>query len=324
MQTSSDGSSNALWPNRAIKSGGAAHCYSLGVTLLRCVPAWATVALLVLAAALLLVPESAPRTADAAICSPGGVCYGVSKLKGFDVCAAPTAGQMSTWWHDSPYYDVGIYIGGSERACSQPNLTSSWISTVNGYGWDFYLTWVGPQAVCTQASDISDFISTNTTTAFNQGKAEALGAASAASSLAIYGRKIFYYDIEAYSGSATCRDSVKSFLSGWCYELRTVLTHKCGVYGSPCNATDWVGIQYVPDDVWLADWNQDPDVWGLACLNNGYWSGDQRLHQYQKYPFVENHIETYGGVSLLVDNDCAKGLVTPNGHGGTDTACTVE
>lgn len=94
---------------------------------------------------------------------------------------------------------------------------------------------------------------------------------------------------------------------------------KSGVYGSPCNAADWAAISNVPDVVWLADWNNDPDVWGLACLPDGLWKYDQRLHQY-----AGNVWEYYGGYWLQIDRDCAKGLVTPNGHTGENTACTVE
>ena len=31
-------------------------------------------------------------------------------------------------WAASPYRAIGVYIGGANRACSQPNLTSSWVS----------------------------------------------------------------------------------------------------------------------------------------------------------------------------------------------------
>ena len=40
--------------------------------------------------------------------------------KGFDACAAPSAATMATWLRLSPYRAVGVYIGGSDRACAQP------------------------------------------------------------------------------------------------------------------------------------------------------------------------------------------------------------
>jgi hypothetical protein len=260
--------------------------------------------------------------ANATVCGPGQVCFGVSKTKGFDKCTAPPADKMQTWWDYSPYWDTSIYLGGSTRACTQPNLTANWVNTVHNQGWNFYLIWAGPQAPC---SSSPSKISYNTTTAFNQGKQEALAASSAAINLYIHGRDMFYYDMENYDQTnVSCRNAVNSFVSGWVYELRVQMTERAGVYGSGCNAKYWTTIDNVPDDVWIADWTNDPDVWGLYCLGNGVWNHHQRLHQYQRSPFTESHYETYGSVRFFVDNDCADGLVTPGEHGYEDTACTQE
>ncbi len=227
---------------------------------------------------------------------------------------------MSNWWPYSPYWDIGIYIGGSNRACPQPNLTSSWVQTVNQQGWDYYLTWVGPQSPCASGGPYNTYINNDVTTAYNQGKAEANAAISAASNLGIYGLKAYYYDLEAYNMSnETCRWAANSFVNGWSYSLQVLSGQKAGVYGSPCNAIDWPFISNIPWVVWLADWNLDPDVWGLACLADGYWVYNQRLHQYRG-----GHAETWGSYTLNVDNDCANGLVVPNGHLNADPACTVE
>ena len=49
---------------------------------------------------------------------------------GFDQCLAPTQAKMDAWMEYSPFSAVGIYISGASRACrSQPNLTTTWIST---------------------------------------------------------------------------------------------------------------------------------------------------------------------------------------------------
>ncbi|HEX6229026.1 MAG TPA: hypothetical protein VFZ41_06130, partial [Solirubrobacterales bacterium] len=47
---------------------------------------------------------------------------------GFDACTAPSPRAMRTWRASSPYQAVGVYIGGINRACSQPNLTSRWVA----------------------------------------------------------------------------------------------------------------------------------------------------------------------------------------------------
>lgn len=36
------------------------------------------------------------------------------------------------------------------------------------------------------------------------------------------------------------------------------------------------------------------------------------------------HTETWGGVTINIDNDCARGKVMPQLHGAEDMTCTVE
>ena len=38
-------------------------------------------------------------------------------------------------WVSSPYRALGVYIGGANRACSQPNLTPAWVSEQVSEGW---------------------------------------------------------------------------------------------------------------------------------------------------------------------------------------------
>ena len=223
---------------------------------------------------------------------------------------------MQTWWTYSPYWDTAIYLGGSSRACSQPNLTKTWVSTVHNQGWSFYLTWVGPQAPC---SGYSSKISYDLVTAYQQGVAEAHKAAAAAYNLGLTGHNVYYYDLENYNETnVACRNAVNMFIQAWTAEHHRD-GDKAGVYANGCDAAYWPYIANVPDDVWIAYWNNDPDVWGLSCLPNDWWVYHQRIHQY-----VGNVWEKYGGVSLLIDRDCADGLVTPHGHSWSDTTCTVE
>ena len=64
---------------------------------------------------------------------------------GFDACTAPSSKTMAAWGA-SPYRAVGVYIGGVNRACSQPNLTASWVSAQTVAGWHLIPTYVGLQA----------------------------------------------------------------------------------------------------------------------------------------------------------------------------------
>src|SRR5215470_7062252 len=53
---------------------------------------------------------------------------------GFDACTAPSSATMSAWLA-SPYRAVGIYFGGVNRACAQPNLTATWVTEQLTAGW---------------------------------------------------------------------------------------------------------------------------------------------------------------------------------------------
>ena len=62
---------------------------------------------------------------------------------------------MNAWRTSSPYGAIGIYLGGANMGCSQPNLTPGWVSTQASAGWHFFLLYVGPQAPgssCTSCS----------------------------------------------------------------------------------------------------------------------------------------------------------------------------
>lgn len=245
--------------------------------------------------------------------------YGVGHSKGFDACAAPSLALMGTWWTYSPYYSIGIYVGGSARACSQPNLTTAWLQSAHGYGYSFYPTWVGPQMSC---SGFASRMSSDPTTAWWQGMDNANQAVSAMVALGLDGYQVVYYDLEGvYNASTGCRNAAKSFVDGWVYRLHSYYGWNAGMYGSSCTSypTDWATIGSPPDTVWIANYNGDPDVWGLSCLPDGYWAYDQRLHQWQG-----GHNETWGGFTLNMDNNCEKGPVSPHTTGGFNGPCTYE
>jgi photosystem II stability/assembly factor-like uncharacterized protein len=237
----------------------------------------------------------------------------VENHQGFDKCTVPTISQMQTWWVESPYWAVNMYIGGASRACDQPNLTHYWMNAVSQQGWTFIPTWVGPQAPCTT---YRHRISSNKFTAYQEGKNEAGMAASAAVDLGLWGDLVIYYDLEAYSGDSACRNAVAYFMKGWVERLHQ-LGYQAGVYGSPCRSylTDFAEISPAPDDVWIASWltpyhyRPDVTVWlsGDAenCLSNDLWADHQRLRQY-----TGGHTETFGGLSFSIDSNATDGEVT--------------
>ena len=85
----------------------------------------------VLVAALALLVVGTPAQAEPTTPLPYSAGTTATRYTGlaFDTCTAPTVAQMSAWLA-SPYRAVGIYIGGVNRSCAQPQLTPSWVSSV--------------------------------------------------------------------------------------------------------------------------------------------------------------------------------------------------
>jgi hypothetical protein len=260
---------------------------------------------LALATFVLALAASSTGGGSGALASPpGGTTFTIDNLQGFDTCAAPSSSTMSTWWSSSNYYYVGIYMGGVNRACSQPNLTASWVSTVAGQGWSFLPTWVSYQAyypTCNTHTYSGGYIDLNTSSAYNQGVNAAQASETAAINLGFAAGTIIYLDVEDYVNSTQCNASVNAYVNGWTFQLRHD-SFKAGVYGSICSSapSDWYGLTNRPNDVWLAGGSTDPQVWNLSCIPNADWVADHRIHQY-----LAGHNETWGGVQLNVDTNCA-------------------
>ena len=249
---------------------------------------------------------SAPRSA---------VAYsGMAQGHGFDTCAAPSSATMDKWWPGTPFFTVGIYLGGANRGCAQPNLTKTWIDHQQATGWGLLPIWFGPQMgnpSCTDKHVWNSNISTSAMTAYNQGYAEARSAYLAAAGLGFALADMpLIYDLEAYSGgtasTTTCRNAAKSFLKGWADYLEVPIAQRSGVYGSACGShvDDFASDGNAPDFIWFADWSGNPhtDVVTSGCIAAGHWVDLQRHKQ-----FEGGHRETWNGVTVNIDSVCADG-----------------
>jgi hypothetical protein len=225
--------------------------------------------------------------------------------KGFDACAAPSLSTMSTWKASSPYDTVGVYIGGVNRGCAQPNLTASWVSSVHAQGWKLLPVWVGPQASCTTLSGTTK-LSSDPFGAFVQGVTEADAAAAAAQRLGLGWLAPVYADIEGYTRGGACTTSVQQFADGWVRELNTY-GYLGAMYSSLCSgildmAASATTSSRVPlNAIWAAAWNNTQAVYGFGApcsLSDSLWSNRQRVHQYSG-----GHNETYGGVTINIDSN---------------------
>ncbi len=204
---------------------------------------------------------------------------------------------------------VGIYIGGAQRGCAQPNLTASWARTVSGLGWRFLPIYVGLQAPCSTNFDASErFTAAN---AAASGAAAAQDAITQMTSLGFAAGSPVYVDLENYdSSNAACARAVKSFVSAWDSTLQAA-NFVAAVYGSSSslmvNLLSWISDSSfaVPQAVWYAHWDGKNATTGDSYLPDWAWVNHQRVHQYQ------TGSATYGGKTLSIDYNALDGPVAP-------------
>jgi hypothetical protein len=246
-------------------------------------------------------PARAGATTSASLQASGGAWY---EGLGFDQCTAPSEAWMRAWLA-SPYRAIGIYVGGLNRGCAQPNLTPQWVGDVEAMGWNFIPTYVGLQAPCVMGQGMETI---DPAKAAAQGKQEADDAAAQVAALGLGQGAPVYFDMEGYNvNDQSCAVTVKTFLSAWVGEMH-VKHLTAGVYGGAAStmtqlvANYFDGSLHRPDDIWIAHWDGRQDVFGDPYVPDTMWPSHQRLHQY-----VGQHYETWGGVQIFVDNDVADG-----------------
>jgi hypothetical protein len=218
---------------------------------------------------------------------------------GFDACTAPSSATMQAWLA-SPYRAVGIYFGGVNRGCTQLNLTPAWVQQQQAAGWHLIPLYVGPQASCTTSTKPNRI---DNTQAAAQGRAIADDAANQAAMLGLAADSVLIYDMENYqTNDAVCRAGVLAFISAWTARLHD-RGYLSGFYSSMSSGvadqvTSYNTPGYVrPDYVDFARWDMVETV-SDAAIPAAYWSPHRRIKQYRG-----DHVETWGGVSINIDND---------------------
>jgi hypothetical protein len=236
--------------------------------------------------------------------------------KGGDSCTAPSVSQMSAFFRNTPYLVWGIYIGGEDRACGQPNLTASWVSQVAAQGWALLPLWVGPQNPCLNGFD---HFSTNTSTAYTQGQNEAKAAYQALVNLGMSGNSPIIYDMEAGgSNTSACIAATKSFVQGWVNQLAVAPAQPSGVYTSTCAGflDDFASLSPPPTFIDGADYDGVISTSSLPCVSSSHWRNHQRHKQY-----AGGHNETWNGVTLNIDNTCSNALAVANASYNGNNGC---
>jgi Rv2525c-like, glycoside hydrolase-like domain len=259
------------------------------------------IALAAASAALLASLSAATgRTATADFAVGGGTFTGA----GFDTCTAPSLAALSAWLA-SPYRAVGIYVGGVNRGCPDGNLSAAWVASATAGGWSLIPLYVGLQAPC--LSGAKQF-RIDPAAAATQGQAAATDAVRRAQLFGLGPGSPLYFDMEGYSTTdPACTRTVQQFLAAWVQELHA-LGYVAGVYGSAASTirdlVPLIGTGAAPDQVDIGNWNGNPSVFGDPYVPDTYWAAHQRIHQYRS-----GHDETYGGVTLNIDNDSVDGAV---------------
>jgi hypothetical protein len=226
---------------------------------------------------------------------------------GFDACAAPSRRTMRAW-RSSPYRAIGVYIGGANRACSQPNLTASWVAAQVAAGWHLIPTYVGlqaPTSACGSCAKLSG------ATAAAQGRAAANDAVADAKATGIGPGSPIYNDMEAYTRTSSATRATLAFLAAWTKRLHA-LGYDSGVYSSGgsgiADLVSRLGSDYTqPDDIWIANWDGRRTT-DDRYVPDGAWSDHERIRQYRG-----GHNETWGGVTINIDNDYVEGATAGNG-----------
>ncbi len=220
---------------------------------------------------------------------------------GFDACTAPSRSSMRAW-DSSPYRAIGVYIGGLNRGCSQPNLTASWVSEQVAAGWSLIPTYVGlqaPTSSCTSCATLS------AGAAASQGSTAAADAVEDAAAIGIGPGSPIYYDMESYTRTSSATNATLTFLAAWTAKLHA-LGYVSGVYSSaPPASPTWSAGSAAPTcspthlDRQLERAQEPPPT--PTCPASA-WSRHQRIHQYRG-----GHDETWGGVTINIDNNYVEG-----------------
>jgi hypothetical protein len=259
--------------------------------------------------AILLDPSSARNRASTSALKPtpvnprAGATSSATLFTGlgFDACSAPSSKAM-TAWAASPYRAIGVYIGGINRACSQPNLTAGWVDEQTENGWHLIPTYVGLQAPGSACSSCAKLSASQATA---QGIAAAVDAVADASAVAMGPGSPIYFDMEAYSPSTSATAATLTFLGAWTTKLHS-LGYLSGVYSSSASGIADLGRKYgstyiLPDYIWFANWNGSKATTD-PVIPAGAWTPHKRIHQY-----AGGHDERYGGVTINIDTNSVDG-----------------
>jgi glycoside hydrolase-like protein len=230
--------------------------------------------------------------------------------KGFDACQTPTTTTLAGFT-GGEYRAVGMYIGGANLGCSQPNVTPALVAWAENNGWHMIPTYVGLQAPETSCS--CQEIPENTAKDKADGQGAAKTAVTEMQALGLGPGNPIYYDMEAYTPGGARTTAALAFLQAWTQQLHAD-GYLSGVYGSGDSTIHDLVSQYgsvsysEPDELWVAtfdgketDYKFVPsDTWSAGQLLNQY-GGGQSLHGMDvDYDYVDGVTAPYTALAPTV------------------------
>jgi hypothetical protein len=258
--------------------------------------AWsvAGVALLVGATLTAQAATTTTTTTTASTTTPAASVY---SGRAFDTCTAPSLSAMKAWKTTGFYGAAAVYVGGKNRGCAQPNLTSSWVKSVTTAGWKLIPLYVGAQPPCRTSAETERISASN---AASLGATDGADAVAKASALGMKAGSAVYLDMESYDiTDASCVSSVLTYIRAWDKAVHAK-HYWAGFYGfrsssaaAVANAKDRTNL---PDVLWYALYDKVRTTTSDWPYASTLWTGHRRGHQY-----LVNSKETRAGYTITVD-----------------------
>ncbi|WP_416986034.1 glycoside hydrolase domain-containing protein [Streptomyces sp. T028] len=218
--------------------------------------------------------------------------------RAFDTCTAPSLKAMKAW-HTGFYGAAAVYVGGKNRGCNQPNLTASWVKSVDSLGWKLIPIYVGAQPPCQKSANPERLTAS---TAASLGASDAKDAVARASALRMKAGSPIYLDMEPYDiTDKSCNDAVLTYVRSFTKTLRAK-TYRAGYYGFSSSSAKAIATatnkKDLPGNLWYALWDKKNTTTSDWPWGSQQFTGHSRGHQY-----MVNSKEKRGGYTITVDRN---------------------
>ncbi|WP_307163739.1 glycoside hydrolase domain-containing protein [Streptomyces rishiriensis] len=219
--------------------------------------------------------------------------------RAFDACTAPSLAAMKAWKTNGYYGGAAVYVGGKNRGCAQPNLTASWVKSVNAAGWKLIPLYVGAQPPCQTGSSPEKITAA---TATSLGATDGADAVAKASALGMKAGSPIYLDMEAYDiTDKACNDAVLAYVRSFTKTLRAKI-YRAGYYGFSSSSAKAIATATnktdLPGNLWYALWDKKD-----TTTADWPWAATQFTNHSRGHQYLVNSKETRGGYTITVDRD---------------------